>query len=92
MQIKQVDCKMSIKRNYFKKPFSDIFRQLHTQEYKATKKCIVRLQLNLDPSTSFRCKRKTKKEIFNLLKLLWGRDWLQLNEKKSMESQTRLMN
>ena len=31
------------------------------------------------------------KEIFNFSKLLWGRDWLQLNEKKSMENQTRLM-
>ena len=32
------------------------FRQLHTQEYKATKKQIVRFQLKLDHSTSFCCK------------------------------------
>ena len=29
-QIKQVDCKISIKNNFFKKTFGDIFRQLHT--------------------------------------------------------------
>ena len=44
--------------NYKYKTFRDIFRQLHTQEYKTTKKQAVRLQLN---------------------------------EKKSKESQTRLM-
>ena len=61
MQIKQVDCKMSIKKKFFlKKPFGDIFGQLHTQECKSTKKYIVRLQLNLDPSASFRYKRKRK--------------------------------
>ena len=32
--------------NFKEKTFRDIFRQLHTQEYKATKKQIVRLQLN----------------------------------------------
>ena len=32
--------------NYKQKTFCDIFGQLHTQEYKATKKEIVRLQLN----------------------------------------------
>ena len=62
----------------------------------------MRLQLNLYPSASFCYKRKIKKifkkvkkgfflEICNFLKLLWGRGWLQLNEKKPMESQTRLM-
>ena len=42
VQIKQADCKMSTKNvnNY------DTFGQLHTQEYKATKKQIVSLQLN----------------------------------------------
>ena len=44
--------------NYKLKTFRDIFGQLHTQEYKTTKKQIVRFQLN---------------------------------EKKSKESQTRLM-
>ena len=37
-QSKQVDCKMSTKKNYFKKTFRDIFLQLHKQECKATKK------------------------------------------------------
>ena len=32
--------------NYKEETFRDIFGQLHTQEYKATKKQIVRLQLN----------------------------------------------
>ena len=32
--------------NYKWKTVRDIFGQLHTQEYKATKKLIVRLQLN----------------------------------------------
>ena len=32
--------------NYKKKTFRDIFGQLHSQEYKATKKKIERLQLN----------------------------------------------
>ena len=32
--------------NYKSKTFRDIFGQLHTQEYKATKKQIVKLQLN----------------------------------------------
>ena len=61
MQIKQVNCKMSIKKKFFlKKSFGDIFGQLHTQECKSAKKQIVRLQLNLDPSASVRYKRKTK--------------------------------
>ena len=38
MQIKEVDCKMSTKKNFFKKTFRDIFEQLHTQEWKAKKK------------------------------------------------------
>ena len=48
MQIKQDDCKMSTENvnNYKWKTFLDIFGQLHTQEYKATKKQIVRLQPN----------------------------------------------
>ena len=45
--------------NYKLKTFRDIFGQLHTQEYKATKK----IQLSLDPSTSFRCNRKAKKRF-----------------------------
>ena len=46
MQIKQVD-KMSTKNmdNYKQRTFRDIFGQLDTQEYKTTKKQIVRLQL-----------------------------------------------
>ena len=50
MQIKQVDCKMSTKRDFFKEIFPGILGQLHTQECKATKKQLVRLQLNLDSS------------------------------------------
>ena len=50
MQIKQVDCKMSTKRDFFKEIFRGIFGQLHTKECKATKKQLVRLQLNLDSS------------------------------------------
>ena len=48
MQIKQIDCKMSTKNvtNYKWKTFLDTFGQLHTQEYKATKKQIVRFQPN----------------------------------------------
>ena len=48
VQKKQVDCKMSTKNvnNYKQKIFRDIFGQLLAQEYKATKKQIVRLQLN----------------------------------------------
>ena len=48
VQIKQVDCKISAKNvnNYKYKTFHDIFGQLCTQEYKATKKQVVRLQLN----------------------------------------------
>ena len=42
MQIKQVDCKMSIKisskKNFFKTTFCDHFGQLHPQECKVTKK------------------------------------------------------
>ena len=38
MQIKQVDCKISTKKTFFKKIFRDIFGQLHTQERKTTKK------------------------------------------------------
>ena len=41
-------------KNYKQKTFRDIFGQLHTQGYKATKKQIVRLQLNLDPNTKRR--------------------------------------
>ena len=59
MQIKQVDCKMSTKYvNNYKRHFVIFFGKLHIQEHKATKKQIVKLQLN---------------------------------EKKSKESQTRLM-
>ena len=85
MKIKQVDCKMSTKKPFLKKKktFRDIFGQLTHK--------IVRLQLNFDPSPSFRYKRKAKKELFNFLNLLWVRDLLQLKQKKSMETQTRLM-
>ena len=63
----------------------------HTQEYKATKKQIVRLQLNLDPSTSS-LKRKTKKRVLIFLnKSGFEVGWLQLNRKKSMENKKRLM-
>ena len=60
VQIEQVDCKMSTKNvnNYIWKTFCHIFGQLLRQEYEATKKQIMRLQLN---------------------------------QKKSKESQTRLM-
>ena len=36
IQMKQVDCKMSTKKLFFKKTFRDTFGQLHTQERKAT--------------------------------------------------------
>ena len=44
VQTKQVDCKMSTRN--VNKTFRDIFGQLHTQEYKATKEKMLRLQLN----------------------------------------------
>ena len=63
----------------------------HTQEYKATKKQIVRLQLNLDPSTSS-LKRKAKKRVLIFLNNSgFEVCWLQLNGKKSMENKKRLM-
>ena len=85
MQIKQVDCKISTKNIFFKKTFPNIFEQLHKQ---------IDSEASAQPwpSASFRYKRKAKNGFLIFLKLLWGRDWLQLNEKKSMESQTRLMN
>ena len=49
--------------NYKQKTFRDIFEQLHTQKYKAAKNQIVSLQLNIDPRTFFRHKRKTKKRF-----------------------------
>ena len=76
--------------NFPRKP-KCLNEQLRTQKYKSTKKQIVRLRLNLYPSASFRYKRKAKKRFLIFLKLLWGWGWLQLNEKKSIESQTRLM-
>ena len=42
MKIKQVDCKMSTKKTFFKKTFRDTSRQLHMQECKAVNKKIVR--------------------------------------------------
>ena len=45
MQMKQADCKIS-NTNVKNYKFRDIFGQLHKQEYKATKKQIVKLQLN----------------------------------------------
>ena len=56
-----------------KKTYRDIFRQLHTQEYKAMKKYIFRLLLNLAPSTSFHCKRNTKKRFSVFSKPLWDK-------------------
>ena len=50
VQIKQADCKMSTKNDYKENTFRDIFGQLHTQEYKATKNQIVRIQLNVKKS------------------------------------------
>ena len=49
VQMKQVDCKMSNKNvsNNYKHNIRDIFGQLHTQEYKATKKQIVRFSLEI---------------------------------------------
>ena len=44
----------------------------------------------LDPSTSFHYKRKANNRFLIFLKLFWGQDWLQQNEKMSIESQTRL--
>ena len=82
---------MQIKQVVFLKKHFLTFLHNWTQKYKATKKCIVRFQLNLNPSTFFRSGRKAIKEVFNFLKLFLGRDWLQLNEKKSVESHTRLM-
>ena len=67
MQIKQVDYKMSTKKAFFKKAYLDIFEQLHTQEFKAMKKYIVRLQLNLDLSAPFCYKRKTKNRFLIFL-------------------------
>ena len=55
---------MSTKKNFFlRKYFCDIFGPLHAQECKAPKKKIVILQLNLDPSASFRYKRKAKNKF-----------------------------
>ena len=54
VEIKQVYCKIStIKMSIFinRRSFPDIFGQVHTQGYKATKKQIVKLQLNLDLMT-----------------------------------------
>ena len=48
-----------------------IFLDNCTQEYKATKKQIVRHQLSIDPRTSFRYKRKTKKR-FLIFKICSG--------------------
>ena len=44
VQTKQVDYKMSTRN--INKTFRDIFGQLHTQKYKATKEKMLRLQLN----------------------------------------------
>ena len=46
--IKQVYCRMSAKNlnNYKQNTFCDIFGQLHTQQYKVTKKKVLRFQLN----------------------------------------------
>ena len=65
MQIKQVDCKVSTKKTFFRKTFEllDIFGQLHAQECKAMKTYL------------FAIKGRQKKNVFNCLKLLWGRDW-----------------
>ena len=58
-QIKQPDCKMSTKNvnNYKWKTFPDIFRQLH----KATKKQIVKLQLN---------EKKSKEKLDKIIELI----------------------
>ena len=63
MEIKQVDCKISTKKVNKYNKIRDVLGQLHTKEYKATKKQVVRLQLNRNI----------------------------VDEKKSKESQTRLM-
>ena len=62
-----------------------IFLDNCTQEYKSTKKQIVRVQLNLYPSTSFRCKRKEKKR-FLFFKIALGTrlsyaKWVKINGK-----------
>ena len=66
VQIKQADCKMSTNNvnNYKWKTFHDIFKQLHTQENKAMKQQIVRLQLN---------EKKLKENQTRLMSLYWKR-------------------
>ena len=48
-------------------------------------------QASAQPQRVSLLQEEGEKEILNFLKLLSGRDWLQLNEKKTMESQARLI-
>ena len=36
------------------------------------------------PQRTFSLQQEGKKQVFNFLKLLWGREWLQVNEKKEV--------
>ena len=64
VQIKQIDYKINIKdvNNCKWKTFRDMFGQLHTEEHKATKKQIVRLQLN---------EKKSKESQIRLMSWHW---------------------
>ena len=64
---------------------------MHIQEYKATKKHMVRLQLNLDPNTSFRCTRKTKKRFLIFLGTrLSSAKWKEINRKPDKINELKL--
>ena len=69
MPIKQVDCKISTKKTFFKKTIRDIFGQLHRQECKATK---TSRQASAQPwpQRIFSLWEEDEKEFFNFLKLL----------------------
>ena len=63
---KTVGCKMSTKslNNYKQNTFCDIFEQMHTQEYRATTKQTLRLQLN---------EKKSKESKTRLMSWYWKR-------------------
>ena len=79
--------KWALKKTFFKEKISCCFLATAQTRMYSHKKGFI---LTLTPARLFTIKRR-RKEIFNFLKLLWGRYWLQLNEEKSMESQTRLI-
>ena len=95
VKLKQAGCKTCTKNvgNYKWNTFRDIFGQLHTQEYKVTKKQIVRLQLNgnkskesqtrlwVDTENQSRPEGRTWKHIIVILALcILFFDWLSFGE------------